>query len=150
MIKNRPTIVCLCGSTRFGKEFADANLRETLAGNIVLTIGCNFKSDAELFKDATPEALLRIKADLDELHKRKIDLSDEVLILNVYGYVGESTLGELVYALQRKKTVRWLDPNRALSFNEIAALQQTFSLSRPGTITTPQRGVSGGKDETER
>lgn len=121
MIKNRPSIVCLCGSTRFGKAFEEANLRETLDGKIVLTIGCSMRSDAELFKDVTPEALIRIKADLDELHKRKIDLADEVLILNVGGYVGKSTFGELIYALQRGKEVRWLEPSKSLSFKEIDA-----------------------------
>ena len=119
MSKNRPIVVCLCGSTRFGKEFAEANLRETLAGKIVLTIGCSMRSDAELFKDATPEAVQRIKSDLDELHKRKIDLSDEVLILNVGGYVGESTLGELIYAQGTYKHVRWLEPQSALSREQI-------------------------------
>jgi len=122
MIKNRPTIVCLCGSTRFGKEFAEANLAETLAGNIVLTIGCSMRSDAELFLSSTPEAVKQIKDDLDELHKRKIDIADEVYILNVNGYIGESTLGELIYALQKKKFVRWLEPQRALSFKQINSM----------------------------
>ena len=125
MIKNRPTIVCLCGSTRFGKEFAEANLAETLAGNIVLTIGCSMRSDGELFKDHPPAVIKQIKANLDELHKRKIDLADEVYILNVDGYVGESTLDELVYALSRGKFVRWLDPQRALSFKEIDSMFKT-------------------------
>ncbi len=122
MIKNRPTIVCLCGSTRFGKEFDEANLRETLAGNIVLTIGCSMRSDAELFKDKDSLEQAAIKADLNELHKRKIDLSDEVLILNVGGYVGESTLDELIYALQNKKRVRWLEETQALSFLQMTQL----------------------------
>ncbi len=122
MIKNRPTIVCLCGSTRFGQAFQEANLRETLTGKIVLTIGCSMQSDAELFKDATPEVLARIKSDLDELHKRKIDLADEVLILNIDGYVGESTAGEIVYAYRHHKRVRWLETWSIPSLEKIFTL----------------------------
>jgi hypothetical protein len=99
----RPRIVCLCGSTRFSDAFRDANLRETIAGKIVLTIGCDFKSDDALgLTDAD-------KVRLDELHLRKIDLSDEVLILNVGGYVGESTQRELGYAIEKGKVIRFLE-----------------------------------------
>ncbi len=118
MIKKKPIVVCLCGSTRFGKQFEEANLRETLAGNIVLTIGCSMRSDAELFKDKDSLELVEIKTDLDELHKRKIDLSDEVLILNVNGYVGESTFGELIYAAKQGKVIRWLEPDKAVFFGQ--------------------------------
>lgn len=98
-----PTIVCLCGSTRFSNAFRQANLRETLAGKIVLSIGCDFKSDDAL--GLTEED----KARMDELHLRKIDLADEVLILNVGGYIGESTGRELKYAESRGKRVRFLE-----------------------------------------
>jgi len=106
----RPTIVCLCGSTRFSHAFREANLRETLAGRIVLTIGCDMKTDGELFADLDETAIERIKADLDELHKRKIDLADEILVLNVGGYIGDSTRSEVAYALAAGKAVRWLEP----------------------------------------
>ena len=100
----KPIIICLCGSTRFGDAFRAANLRETLAGKIVLTVGCDFKSDDALGLDAA------IKARLDELHLRKIDLADEVLILNVGGYIGESTKREMEYARQHWKRIRFLEP----------------------------------------
>ena len=105
-IEERPTVVCLCGSTRFSHAFREANLRETLAGSIVLTIGCDMRTDAELFADLAPEAIERIKADLDELHKRKIDLADEILVLDVGGYIGDSTRSEIEYARGIGKTVR--------------------------------------------
>ena len=98
----KPVIVCLCGSTRFSQAFHDANLRETLSGKIVLSIGCNTKSDHDL-------ALGPInKAALDLLHLFKIDLADEVLVLNVGGYVGESTQREIDYARMLGKPIRWL------------------------------------------
>lgn len=109
---DRPTIVCLCGSTRFSHAFREANLRETLAGRIVLSIGCDMRADTELFADLDSAAIDRIKADLDELHKRKIDLADEVLVLNVGGYVGDSTRSEIAYAEKLGKRVRYLEPTR--------------------------------------
>lgn len=101
-----PTIVCLCGSTRFADAFREANLRETLAGKIVLSIGCDTKSDADLIAlgDLTPEK----KAELDELHKRKIDLAEEILVLNVGGYIDDSTRSEIAYAQAMGKRIRWL------------------------------------------
>jgi hypothetical protein len=107
----RPKIVCLCGSTRFSDAFREANLRETLAGNIVLTIGCDMRSDALLFADMTDGERGEIKAKLDALHLEKIKLADEVLILNVNGYVGESTLREWEYAIELHKPTRWLEPH---------------------------------------
>ena len=106
----KPVIVCLCGSTRFSATFQKAQFEETMAGKIVLTIGCNMKSDAELFKGYSQSELKEIKIRLDELHRRKIDLADEVLILNVGGYIGESTGGELAYARKHRKIIRFLEP----------------------------------------
>lgn len=105
-----PTIVCLCGSTRFSQAFRDANLRETLNGNIVLTIGCDIRSDTEVFGHMTIDEVVMVKDQLDRLHLRKIDLADEVLILNVGGYIGESTAHELAYARKLGKAVRFLEP----------------------------------------
>ena len=107
--QNRPIIICLCGSTRFSEAFKDATLRETLNGKIVLSIGCNMKSDDEIFGHLTETERVEIKSKLDELHKHKIDLADEVLILNVNGYIGESTRSELEYAKRHNKQIYFLE-----------------------------------------
>jgi hypothetical protein len=104
-VPSRPVIVCLCGSTRFGDAFRDAMREETLAGRIVLTVG--LLGHSEGLDMSGP-----VKQRLDELHKRKIDVADEVLILNVGDYVGKSTMGELEYARQHGKRVRFLEPSR--------------------------------------
>lgn len=99
----RPRIVVLCGSTRFYNAFQQANYDLTMKGEIVLSIGCDTKSDAGLgITDAQKFAL-------DELHKRKIDLADYALVLNVGGYVGESTRSEIAYARQIGKPVVYLE-----------------------------------------
>ena len=98
----RPVIVCLCGSIRFGEMFRNVNQRETLAGKIVLAPGC-FQGDVVL------EVLPGVKRGLNELHLRKIDLANEILVVSVGGYVGESTRQEIAYARQQGKRVRWLE-----------------------------------------
>lgn len=103
----RPKIVCLCGSGRFRETFEQAEYDETLAGNIVLTIGCNMKDIARC-----PE-LAHHKAMLDELHLRKIDLADEILVLDVDGYIGESTAREIAYVKSLNKPIRyWSEEER--------------------------------------
>lgn len=108
-VEERPVVVCLCGSTRFWREFQAASLRETLAGRIVLSIGAASGTDDEHFGNLPPEEYKRVKAELDDLHLRKIDLADEVLILNKGGYIGPSTSRELEYAQGLGKRVRFLE-----------------------------------------
>jgi hypothetical protein len=112
----RPTIVCLCGSTRFWRTFQQASLQQTLAGRIVLSIGAARAADDDdrTFGGYVPASEYdAVKAQLDELHLRKIDLADEVLILNVDGYIGESTARELAYARATGKPVHfWSEQGR--------------------------------------
>lgn len=104
-----PKIVCLCGSTKFWREFQKQSLRLTMEGVIVLSIGAASGTDDEHFGNLPREEYDRVKLNLDELHKRKIDLCDEVLVLNVGDYVGESTRSEIIYALDRLKPVVYLE-----------------------------------------
>ena len=108
-VPEMPKIVCLCGSTRFGDAFRQVAFEETLKGYIVLTIGCNMKSDDDLFGHLKDAERTEIKRRLDELHLRKIDLADEVLILNVGGYIGKSTGKEIAYAKDAGKPIRYLE-----------------------------------------
>lgn len=111
-----PRIVCLCGSTRFYDAFQQANLDETMKGNIVLSVGFYSHSSMRAHGrviDYTEEQ----KIMLDALHKSKIDLADEVFILNVDGYIGESLRGEIQYAKQLGKPIRYLETPR---INEVS------------------------------
>jgi hypothetical protein len=85
------------------------NLKETLAGKIVLTIGCDMRTDDEIFGSLSQELFEKTKAELDELHLRKIELADEILILNVGGYIGDSTRRELDHARKLGKRIRFLE-----------------------------------------
>lgn len=102
-----PRVVCLCGSTRFMQEFLAMQFQETLAGRIVLSVGC-FPRNADGSWDAamvSPEQ----KHQLDQLHLRKIDLADEICVINVNGYIGDSTRNEITYARSLGKPVRYRD-----------------------------------------
>ena len=105
-----PPVVCLCGSTRFYEAYRQANLRLTLAGQIVLSIGCDTKSDADLAAAGCGTDPAAVKTRLDKLHKLKIDLANYVLVLNVGGYIGESTRSEIDYARAREVPVCYLEP----------------------------------------
>jgi hypothetical protein len=94
-----PKIVCLCGSTRFKKEYEQQNKIHTLHGNIVLTVGM-FGHSGDVFTDKEKEKL-------DETHRRKIDLAEEVIIICPGGYIGDSTRSELVYATEAGKRIRF-------------------------------------------
>lgn len=107
--QKRPTIVCLCGSTRFIETFQQANLRETLDGHIVLSVGCDTYSDEMLGLSS------ETKIFLDTLHLWKIDLCDEVYVLNLGGYIGDSTAREIAYAQQKGKPIRYLHSSSSSS-----------------------------------
>jgi hypothetical protein len=102
-----PEIVCLCGPMRNYEAYRKAEYDLELQGKIVLAP--SFKPGAKIhdgMTGCTPEQ----KVKLDELHKRKIDLADRVLVLNVGGYVGESTRSEIEYAQTHGKQVEYLEP----------------------------------------
>ncbi len=121
-MRARPIIICLCGSTKFKDAFIEANKAETLAGKIVLSVGFFAHSGDGPLTDAE-------KAALDELHLEKIRLADEVLILNVDGYIGSSTKRELAYSVYSGKKIRFLDAPRGEAFmeNEAHSLGQLIA-----------------------
>ncbi|SMC38345.1 hypothetical protein [Papillibacter cinnamivorans] len=94
-------IVCMCGSTKFKQTWIRENARLTQEGNIVLAVGLWGHHER---KFPAPE----VKAKLDDLHKRKIDLCDWVWVLDVGGYIGESTRSEIAYAEKLGKPIRYL------------------------------------------
>ncbi|MBL0778125.1 hypothetical protein ACRWOO_16090 [Streptomyces sp. NEAU-PBA10] len=101
-----PHIVVICGSTRFMAEMNEADLRETAAGGIVVKPGCDMKSPHALWSD--PVEAEALKARLHELHRAKIRLADEVLVVG--DYIGDSTRAEIAYARSLGKPVRFTHP----------------------------------------
>lgn len=103
-------VITLCGSTRFKDEFMEAQKRLTLAGNIVISVGLfGHSGDAEVWEGMDEGTLSETKIMLDDMHKRKIDMADEIFVINVGGYIGESTRSEIAYARNTGKAVRYLE-----------------------------------------
>jgi hypothetical protein len=100
-------VITLCGSTRFKDEINATNARLTMQGNLVISLGVFGHVDMPDHDWTTGGNTDKLM--LDELHRRKIDIADEIYVVNVGGYIGESTRGEIKYARAHGKIVRYLE-----------------------------------------
>jgi len=91
-----PKIICLCGSIRFKKTFMLQYERLSMTGAICLL---------PVFTQASEEVSLL----LDELHKEKIKICDEIFVVNPNNYIGEGLKRELEYAQKLKKSISYLE-----------------------------------------
>jgi hypothetical protein len=107
--EGRPEIVVLCGSTRFYDTFQQANYDLTMQGKIVLSVGFYPHAKTEHGHGEGVGHDSAEKIALDKLHKRKIDLADRVLVLNVAGYIGSSTRSEIDYAVSLGRAIDYLE-----------------------------------------
>ena len=109
MIKNYK-VITLCGSTRFKDEFMKVQKDLTLKGNIVISVGLfSHSGDEEVWEKMDEGTLTKTKEMLDDMHKRKIDMADEIFVINVGGYIGDSTKSEIEYATKTGKKVNYLE-----------------------------------------
>lgn len=99
---NPPVVICLCGSTKFKNEFMSALRAFTMNGHVVIMPGVFGHADGVYLDKET-------KKKLDELHFKKIEMSDMVYVINPRGYVGESTKREIAYAKSLGKVIRYLE-----------------------------------------
>ena len=96
-------VITLCGSTRFKDAFLEMQKRLTLEGNIVISVGLfGHSGDNEAWVEGTKEML-------DDMHKRKIDMADEIFVINVGGYIGDSTRLEIEYEKKTGKSIHYLE-----------------------------------------
>lgn len=96
-------IVTLCGSTRFKEEFIKTQHKLAMEGNIVLSL--DFYSKSENIIDLLDDEIKH----LQEIHNEKIKLSDEIFVINVGGYIGESTRKEIEFARSLNKEISYLE-----------------------------------------
>ena len=105
-------VITLCGSTRFKEEFMQVQKELTLKGNIVISVVLfGHSGDQEVWENMDEGTLTKTKEMLDDMHKRKIDMADEIFVINVGGYIGESTKSEIKYAENTGKKVNYLESN---------------------------------------
>ena len=95
-------VITLCGSIKFKEEFLKVKEKLVLEGNIVLT--------PNFFHNIKKEDInINTKTMLDKMHKQKIDMSDEIYVINPNGYIGESTKLEIEYAKRKNKKISYLE-----------------------------------------
>lgn len=103
-------VITLCGSTRFKDAFIETQKRLTLDGYIVISVGLfGHSGDPKVWDGMHEGTFSKTKEMLDEMHKRKIDMADSIYVINVGGYIGESTKSEIEYAKAHGKEVRYLE-----------------------------------------
>lgn len=106
-------VVTLCGSTRFKEQFYQVQKKLTLEKCIVISVGLfGHSGDEEVWEGMDEDTLTATKIMLDDMHKRKIDMADEIFVINVNGYIGSSTRSEIEYAIAHGKKVNYLEEVR--------------------------------------
>ena len=118
-------VITLCGSTRFKEEFLEAQKRLTLEGNIVISVGMfGHSGDDVVWTEG-------VKDMLDRQHLAKIDLADEIFVINIGGYIGDSTRREIAYAEYKGKSITYLESCRKPSlYDNYAALGELHDAGR--------------------
>lgn len=103
-------VVTLCGSTKFKEQFMKAQKELTLKGYIVISVGLfGHSGDQEVWENMDEGTLTKTKEMLDDMHKRKIDMADEIFVINFNGYIGDSTKSEIEYAKEHGKIINYLE-----------------------------------------
>ena len=94
-------IITICGSLKFENELKLWAEKLTLAGNCVLSI-ISPTTDVNTY---TPEQ----RESFAKAHRKRIDLSDAVFVINKDGYIGNSTKSEIEYAKAQGKEIIFLE-----------------------------------------
>ena len=133
-------VITLCGSTRFKEEFLEAQKRLTLEGNIVISVGLfGHSGDDVVWTEG-------VKDMLDRQHLAKIDLADEIFVINVGGYIGDSTRREIAYAEYKGKSITYLESCRKPSlYDNYAALGELHDAGRISDEDFEQAGCDFDK-----
>ena len=127
----RYKVITLCGSTRFKEQYIAEEKRLTLNGNIVISVGLfGHSGDPEVYQGGN-------KVMLDDMHFRKIDMADEIFVINPGGYVGDSTRNEIRYAVETGKIVNYLDQSDIIDLQNNPFAQKSWIIQ--GYPFTPHR-----------
>ena len=109
-IPNKYHIITLCGSTKFKKEFIEVQKQLTLLGNIIISVGCfGHKGDKLTMED---------KIMLDDMHKRKILMADEIFVIDKNNYIGSSTKSEIEFAKANNIPISYYSKDNRINCQE--------------------------------
>lgn len=101
-MKNTHSVITLCGSSSFREVFIETANKLTLQHYIVLTPSFGFGLESDLIVSHT------LREILVSMHKQRIDMADEILVINKNGYIGDSTKAEIEYAKKNNKEINYL------------------------------------------
>ena len=125
-MKKKYKVITLCGSTRFKDEFMRVQKELTLKGYIVISVGLfGHSGDSQVWENMDEGTLTKTKKMLDDMHKRKIDMADEIYVINVDGYIGSSTRSEIEYAKKHGKKINYLEDNSDTLLTNIDKIHTT-------------------------
>ena len=98
----KENIITLCGSSKFKEQYLLINHNLSLLGKIVLSVSCFGHTD-KLNLDCMQKNIL------DDVHLKKIDLSEAIYVINFGKYIGDSTRKEIEYAEKKGKKIYYLE-----------------------------------------
>lgn len=104
-------VITLCGSSRFPEAFHLANAHFSMLGHVVISLGLFGHADEPTgakFLTSDGNEATKEKQLLDQLHFKKIEMADEIFVINVGGYIGSSTKREIEYAKSLGKNVKYM------------------------------------------
>lgn len=103
---NPPLVICLCGPERYKSEFMSAFRAFTLLGHVVVMPPMLDGTNGGAFVNEETQKKL------DELHLKKIQMSDIVYIVNPKGVTNPRTRREIEYAESLGKEIRYLESSQ--------------------------------------
>ena len=108
---NRPKLVCICGSSRFVAESAVAawELNKQGVATFFMPLLPRWYPGVREHHQAEAEGVAK---NLDDLWLKLIAIADEVLVINVGGYIGERTRIEITHAKFLGKPVKFMEPTK--------------------------------------
>jgi hypothetical protein len=103
-------VITLCGSTKFKDAFEEQRKKLSLEGYVVISLGTfEHSGDKEVWEGKPEGTYTETKNMIDDMHYQKIDMADKIMVINVGGYIGESTAKEIEYAKLTGKDILYLE-----------------------------------------
>lgn len=141
-------VVTLCGSTRFKDAYMQVQKELTLKGYIVISVGLfGHSGDQEVWEGMDEDTLTKTKLMLDDMHKSKIDMADEIFVVNPTGYIGQSTWSEICYAWMTGKKIGSMMP---IDMKQVEVLAEEHVRKARALLAAKEAKGADGNDPFEK
>ncbi len=95
-------VITICGSMKYSKEMIKISKELELKKGYAV-IQCVYNVDGQKYEEVDVDILSKI-------HRKKIDISDAIYVVNIDGYIGNSTKSEIEYAKSKNKEIIYHEP----------------------------------------